>query len=875
VGSPPNGQVSGANNDYLFVCAPVGNVYYSKASGDLHNLLTWGVNLDGSGANPSDFGAGKIFQLANRGAVYTMTGNWSVNGTINIPASSELRLNGNTLSLTDVAGVGTLAGSPTSNMVVIGTNGGNVPINFSAASNMLNNFTINRSGTGASATLGSALHILNVLTVSDGTLNTSNFLTLRSSASNTARVAPILGSGNVLGNVTVERYIPSRSAWRILSAPVGGITDAAIGSAALTHDEEPGAGPVTTSGGTPRPLSYGTATFSLNAARTTMTFTATIFNIDINGLQTPDPNDNLVAAHIHVGAPSGANAPVRWGFFGSPDNDNNPDNLVVTPFATGVGGTFSSTWDLPEGNGGTTLTTNLPGILAGLAYINFHTTQFGGGEVRGQIRMAGPGTQTINQAWQEGAVLGLSPNPNPAPGYGTHITGGAVYGSTANGFDQNPISGAMSSLKTYNSLQNNWVDHPNTNATPVSAEAFMVFVGGDRGIPLSYDDIPSTPTTLRASGPLKVGDQTFQVSPSSFTGIPNPFASPIDFATITRSGVQNNFYVWDPKMGGTYGVGAYVLISFNGATYDVIPASVSPESQYIQSGQGFLVQPSTPGVAGTLTIKESDKSATPAMDVFRTTVVSNNKDAKNPLIADPTAGQGLRVSLLVKNKDNTTAIADEVFTSYRSNFSDKLDALDADKIANRQENLGIITKGRILMVERRAVPKEGDVIALKLWNATQKTYLLDISPIGLSGLGLSAVLEDKYLKTSMPLSLTSKVQIEFSINTVAASARADRFQIKIIKGGVEDLFTKNTISVYPNPVIDRNISLWFDNKPAGKYEVAVVNGLGQVVFRKSLQHPGGSSMQVLQVDTKLVKGTYQIKVDSKEESSSISIISNQ
>ncbi|RYF82356.1 MAG: hypothetical protein EON98_11415, partial [Chitinophagaceae bacterium] len=40
VGSPPNGQVSGANNDYLFVCAPVGNVYYSKASGDLHNLLT-------------------------------------------------------------------------------------------------------------------------------------------------------------------------------------------------------------------------------------------------------------------------------------------------------------------------------------------------------------------------------------------------------------------------------------------------------------------------------------------------------------------------------------------------------------------------------------------------------------------------------------------------------------------------------------------------------------------------------------------------------------------------------------------------------------------------------------------------------------------
>ncbi|RZK45978.1 MAG: T9SS type A sorting domain-containing protein, partial [Pedobacter sp.] len=490
-------------------------------------------------------------------------------------------------------------------------------------------------------------------------------------------------------------------------------------------------------------------------------------------------------------------------------------------------------------------------------------------------KMAGAGTQTINQAWQEGSILGLSPNPNPNPGYGTHITGGALYGSTANGFDQNPVPGTRSSIMTYSSTLNTWVDHPNTNATPVSSEAFITFVRGDRGIPLSYDFIPPTSTTLRASGPLRIGDQTFQVSPVGFTGIPNPFASPIDFATITRNGVQNNFYVWDPKMGGLAGVGAYVLISFNGTTYDVIPSSISPESQYIQSGQGFLVQPSTQGVAGTLTIKESDKTATPAMDVFRTNGVSTNKDAKNPLIADPTAGQGIRVGLLVKNKDNTTAIVDEVFTSYRSNFSDKLDGLDADKVANIQENLGIINEGRALMVERRAMPKEGDVIALKLWNTTQKTYALDISPIGLSGLGLSAVFEDRYLRTFIPISLAGKTQVEFTVNGMAASARTDRFQIRIIKGGVENLFTSNTISAYPNPIVDRNISLWFDNKPAGKYEVAIINSLGQVVFRKSLLHPGGSAMQVLQVDKKLVKGTYQLKIDSKEESSNISVISNQ
>ena len=159
-------------------------------------------------------------------------------------------------------------------------------------------------------------------------------------------------------------------------------------TANITHGQEPppaGTTPLTTSTGDPRPLSFGTATFVLNDAMTELTMSATIFNIDVTGTQTPDTFDNLVAAHIHVGAGLGVNAPVRWGFFGIPDNDTNPDNLVVTPFAAGVGGSFFSIWNAPEGNAGTTLATNLPAILAGLSYINFHTVQFPGGEIRGQI----------------------------------------------------------------------------------------------------------------------------------------------------------------------------------------------------------------------------------------------------------------------------------------------------------------------------------------------------------------------------------------------------------------------------------------------------------------------------------------------------------
>jgi len=75
---------------------------------------------------------------------------------------------------------------------------------------------------------------------------------------------------------------------------------------------------------------------------------------------------------------------VVWGFFGSPFNDNNPNDQTVTPFATGVGGTITGKWDLPEGNN-TTFSAQLPNILAGRSYINFHTTQFPGGELRGAI----------------------------------------------------------------------------------------------------------------------------------------------------------------------------------------------------------------------------------------------------------------------------------------------------------------------------------------------------------------------------------------------------------------------------------------------------------------------------------------------------------
>jgi hypothetical protein len=185
--------------------------------------------------------------------------------------------------------------------------------------------------------------------------------------------------------------LPLTAFLAIFASSTGGA--ATILTATLTTlQENPPTNPVTSTGA-PRPAPFGTATFTLNDAQTELTFSATIFNIDFTGSQTADVNDNLTAAHIHAGAavtPT-TNGSVVWGFFGSPFSDTNsatPGN-DCTPFATGVGGTCSGTWDALEGNGaGVNLSNQLPFILGGQSYINFHTTQNGGGEIRGNIQVA-------------------------------------------------------------------------------------------------------------------------------------------------------------------------------------------------------------------------------------------------------------------------------------------------------------------------------------------------------------------------------------------------------------------------------------------------------------------------------------------------------
>lgn len=84
---------------------------------------------------------------------------------------------------------------------------------------------------GGTINLNSQADLINVLTIAgsstldaDGT--GSGVLALKSSASRTARVAPVPSGSNITGNVTVERFMPAGRQWRYLAAPVIGATQA-------------------------------------------------------------------------------------------------------------------------------------------------------------------------------------------------------------------------------------------------------------------------------------------------------------------------------------------------------------------------------------------------------------------------------------------------------------------------------------------------------------------------------------------------------------------------------------------------------------------------------------------------------------------------
>ncbi len=192
------------------------NIWTGATSTAWNDTTNWSCGVPSSGEN-IEIPAG----LTN----YPVLDQTRTIGNVIIASGATLNLNNSTLVVSGVfSGTGTLIGSATSGLNLNGLGSqGTFYMNQTTpgTSNKIANFTLNATSSG-SATLGNDMSISGILTLTNGTFNTSGKLTLTSNGSGTAVVAPITDCNAVAitGDVTVERFFPARRAFRLISSPV-------------------------------------------------------------------------------------------------------------------------------------------------------------------------------------------------------------------------------------------------------------------------------------------------------------------------------------------------------------------------------------------------------------------------------------------------------------------------------------------------------------------------------------------------------------------------------------------------------------------------------------------------------------------------------
>ncbi|MDQ6756302.1 MAG: DUF6531 domain-containing protein [Bacteroidota bacterium] len=455
-------------------------------------------------------------------------------------------------------------------------------------------------------------------------------------------------------------------------------------------------------------------------------------------------------------------------------------------------------------------------------------------------------SQTINAAWQNGqapAAIGTT-------GIGTMIT--SNNGNTSFDF-QTPGN----SMLTYNTVTDAWGGIAGTTLPITTDRGWFLFVRGDRtATPLNN---LRTPTTLSTTGGLKQGyypSTPIAVAASRFEAIGNPYASQIDFRNVTKTnGIDNTFYVWDPKLTGVYGVGGYQTLTFNGSDYLLTPGSGSygiagSVMNTIESGQAFMVHASS---AGNISFTENAKSSGNRM-VFRTTGITD---------------ESLITNLYYEGNSGET-LADGTLNLFSSNYSNSVDAIDALKLPNFGLSLGMTRENKILSVEKKQILSASDTIFFNLANAKPQQYRFEFIADRLNHPGLSAYLVDTYLNTNASVNLNGITSLNFVITNDSASAAVNRFMMVFSKPVLTPVYTKSIITVYPNPIQNGIINMQFVNMPKGGYSIRLVNALGQTIVSKQINHAEGSSPET--IVSNAIKGAYMLEITKPDNSKQINKI---
>ena len=197
---------TGLSNDTVLKISAVNGVnFYSKSTGDLTSVATWGTNADGTGLLPADFSNPvNYFIVSNRSGTVSLSNNWILRSRLVINSGIDLQIGSHSLTVKNVTCNGTIGGNTTSTLTIRGT----AALHFTSGANALGTVILD---TNSFVTLLDTLKLAagsspGVLTSAAGAvLNTGGYLKLLSDSSGTARLGNIAGTIN--GDVTCMQYI--------------------------------------------------------------------------------------------------------------------------------------------------------------------------------------------------------------------------------------------------------------------------------------------------------------------------------------------------------------------------------------------------------------------------------------------------------------------------------------------------------------------------------------------------------------------------------------------------------------------------------------------------------------------------------------------
>ncbi len=457
-------------------------------------------------------------------------------------------------------------------------------------------------------------------------------------------------------------------------------------------------------------------------------------------------------------------------------------------------------------------------------------------------------SETFKHSWQENN----SPLGNIKPNYGTQITGtGALATAQTNGFDNTTQSAA---LLSWNGT--GWTGVPNTNSTVIDTKkGYFLYIRGERTQGITNSTSSATATTLRTTGQLYQGDQSIPAfTANSFNLVGNLYASAIDFTQLTRTGgVSNLFYIWDSKKLNGTSLGQYQTFSATNSFNCLIGGGsyvLGQPNTKIESGQAFFVQ--TGGSGGTITLTEASKITNSANLGFRPVRPASSLVKMDSRLYAANSNDITDANVVVFDNTYTAKVGDE----------------DAVKMTNPMENFGVEQQGKTLAIEGRSNIEENDVIQFKTWNLKQQEYKLEFIPQNMNVAGLTAVLEDKYLKTSIPVNLNATNTVTFTVDANAASSAADRFRIVFSKVKAA-VVSEEAYAIAPNPVENGIVNIVFSKQVAGIYQVRIVNLAGQVIASKTIAHAGGNSNYTVKLPGQTVAGIYHAEIISPAKTKAV------